>query len=338
MSKTSNVLFLCTGNTARSILAEGILRKDGAGRFVSFSAGSQPKGVVNPYAVKTLEQFGYPRDGYRSKSWDELALPGAPRMDFIFTVCDNAAGEACPVWPGHPAVAHWGVEDPAAVDGSDADKERAFAKAFRQLRQRITAFIDLPVEELDGADLKRRLGAIGGAVSIRAAHGRDVAAITAIYAEHVLGGTGTFDTVPRTEAATLSKLEECQRHAWPFLVAERDGMVLGYAYATQFRDRSAYAHACENSIYVKADQTGGGIGSLLLGRLCDESERVGFRQMIAVVGGGEAASVALHESQGFRISGRMTSVGRKFGRWLDTVYLQRSLGAGDKLPPPVEPK
>ena len=126
-----NVLFLCTGNTARSIMAEGILRKDGAGRFRSFSAGSQPKGIVNPFALKVLGSFGYPTDGYRSKSWEEFAAPGAPVMDFVFTVCDSAAGEACPVWPGQPMTAHWGIEDPAAVEGSDVQKEAAFNHAFR---------------------------------------------------------------------------------------------------------------------------------------------------------------------------------------------------------------
>lgn len=156
-----NVLFLCTGNTARSVLAEGILRKDGAGRFRSFSAGSQPKGVVNPFALKTLAAHGYPADGYRSKSWDEFAAAGAPRMDFIFTVCDNAAGEVCPIWPGHPTSAHWGVEDPAAVDGPDAVKDAAFDTAFHHLRDRITAFLALPVESLDRMTLQSRLRDIG---------------------------------------------------------------------------------------------------------------------------------------------------------------------------------
>ena len=129
-----NVLFLCTGNTARSILAEGILRKDGAGRFVSFSAGSHPKGVINPHALKTLEAFNYPTDDFRSKNWEEFAGPDAPKMDFVFTVCDNAAGEACPVWPGQPMTAHWGIEDPAAVEGSDIEKQKAFNLAFRYLK------------------------------------------------------------------------------------------------------------------------------------------------------------------------------------------------------------
>jgi arsenate reductase len=156
-----NVLFLCTGNTARSILAEGILRKDGAGRFNAYSAGSQPKGTVNLLALKALESYGYPASGYRSKSWDEFATPDAPKMDFVFTVCDSAAGEACPVWPGHPATAHWGIEDPAAVEGSDLEKERAFVQAFQYMRDRIDAFINLPLASLDPVSLQARLREIG---------------------------------------------------------------------------------------------------------------------------------------------------------------------------------
>ena len=133
-----NVLFLCTGNTARSILAESILRKDGAGRFRAFSAGSHPKGAVNPFALKVLESIDYPTEGLRSKSWDEFAAPGAPEMDFVFTVCDNAAGEVCPVWPGQPMTAHWGIEDPAAVEGTDLEKERAFVRRSATSRTRIT--------------------------------------------------------------------------------------------------------------------------------------------------------------------------------------------------------
>ena len=156
-----NVLFLCTGNTARSILAEAILRKDGAGRFNAFSAGSQPKGIVNPFALKVLEGLGYPTDGFRSKSWQEFSGVDAPVMDFIFTVCDSAAGEACPVWPGHPASAHWGIEDPAAVEGTDIDKERAFVQAARFLKNRISAFLALPMASLDEVALSHRLREIG---------------------------------------------------------------------------------------------------------------------------------------------------------------------------------
>ncbi len=156
-----NVLFLCTGNTARSVLAEGILKKDGAGRFNAFSAGSQPKGTVNPFALKVLEAHGYPTDGFRSKSWDEFAADGAPVMDFIFTVCDSAAGEACPVWLGHPATAHWGIEDPAAVEGTDIEKEAAFNTAFRLMKNRISLFTALPFASLDQASLANRLRDIG---------------------------------------------------------------------------------------------------------------------------------------------------------------------------------
>ena len=156
-----NVLFLCTGNTARSVLAEGILRKDGGGRFNAYSAGSQPKGIINPFALKVLGAFGYPTDGYRSKNWDEFAVPSAPVMDFIFTVCDSAAGEACPVWPGHPMTAHWGIPDPAAVEGTDIEKEAAFVTAFKQMRNRIGVFTALPMTSIDAMSLKAKLREIG---------------------------------------------------------------------------------------------------------------------------------------------------------------------------------
>lgn len=156
-----NVLFLCTGNSARSIMAEGILAKDGAGRFRAFSAGSQPKGEVNPYALKTLAAYGYPAEGFSSKSWDAFAGPSAPEMHFVFTVCDSAAGESCPFWPGHPATAHWGIEDPASVEGTDVDRQRAFNEAFRFLRNRIGLFLALPLADLDATLLGTRLHEIG---------------------------------------------------------------------------------------------------------------------------------------------------------------------------------
>lgn len=165
-----NVLFLCTGNSARSILAESILNKDGSGRFRAFSAGSQPKGTVNPFALKVLESFDYPTKGFRSKSWEEFATAQAPVMDFVFTVCDNAAGEACPVWPGQPMTAHWGIEDPAAVEGTDIQKQAAFVAALRYLRNRISVFTALPVASLDRASLRAKLIEIGqsaGATSPR---------------------------------------------------------------------------------------------------------------------------------------------------------------------------
>lgn len=156
-----NVLFLCTGNSARSILAEAILNHAGGGRFRAFSAGSQPGGRVNPFAIELLEQQGLPAAELRSKSWDEFAAAGAPAFDFIITVCDNAAGEVCPVWPGKPTTAHWGIADPAAVQGSDDDKRRAFRQAFAEMNRRISLFVSLPLARLDAAAIKRELDQIG---------------------------------------------------------------------------------------------------------------------------------------------------------------------------------
>ena len=156
-----NVLFLCTGNSARSILAESLVNHWGRGKFVGYSAGSHPQGAVHPIALELLKQMKLPADGLRSKSWDEFAAPGAPRLDFVFTVCDNAAGEMCPLWPGQPMTAHWGIEDPAAVQGSDTGKWLAFRAAFRELEQRIKVFTSLPIGSLDGSKLQERLNAIG---------------------------------------------------------------------------------------------------------------------------------------------------------------------------------
>jgi arsenate reductase len=159
--KIYNVLFLCTGNSARSILAESIMGKDGNDRFRAFSAGSQPKGKVNPFALSVLNSFGYPSDGARSKSWEEFAMPDAPVMDFVFTVCDSAAGESCPVWPGQPMTAHWGIEDPATVEGTDIQKEAAFVAAFRYLKNRISVFTNLPLASIDRLSLGTKLREIG---------------------------------------------------------------------------------------------------------------------------------------------------------------------------------
>jgi arsenate reductase len=156
-----NVLFLCTGNSARSILAEAALRKDGAGRFNAYSAGSRPKGVVNPFALKVLERLEYPIDGLRSKNWEEFSGPNVPAMDFVFTLCDDAARETCPVWPGQPMTAHWGIEDPAAVEGTDIEKEAAFVAAARYVRNRISAFVNLPIKSLDKLSLTAKLREIG---------------------------------------------------------------------------------------------------------------------------------------------------------------------------------
>src|SRR5580700_7454226 len=156
-----NVLFLCTGNSARSIIAEAILNKLAAGRFRAYSAGSQPKGQLNPHAISLLQGLGYDLSGFRSKLWQEFARPGAPVMDFVFTVCDNAAGEACPIWPGQPMTAHWGIEDPAEVEGTDIQKEAAFVAALRYLKNRIAVFTSLPLGSIDRLSLGTRLRDIG---------------------------------------------------------------------------------------------------------------------------------------------------------------------------------
>lgn len=164
-----NVLFLCTGNSARSILAESILNGMGAARFKAYSAGSHPKGQVHPFALELLERANLPTDGLRSKSWDEFAKEGAPKLDFVFTVCDQAAQEQCPYWPGQPVTAHWGLPDPAAATGSEALQRLAFADAFRMLSNRISIFVSLPLKSLDTISLQHRLDAIGKTVPTAAA-------------------------------------------------------------------------------------------------------------------------------------------------------------------------
>ncbi len=156
-----NVLFLCTGNSARSVMGESILNAMGAGLFKAYSAGSHPTGRVNPYAIELLQRNRMPTERLRSKNWDEFAAPGAPHLDFVFTVCDQAASEMCPVWPGQPMTAHWGVPDPAAVDGTDDEKRKAFIAAYRLLSRRISLFVSLPLNKLDGLALKNRLDEIG---------------------------------------------------------------------------------------------------------------------------------------------------------------------------------
>ena len=159
--KTYNVLFLCTGNSARSILAEAILNNEGGGRFKAFSAGSRPKGEVNPHALKELEALGYPSTGFSSKSWDVFVEPGAPRMDFVFTVCDSAAGEACPYWPGTPMTAHWGFPDPSHVEGDDVAKRVAFARTAQAIAHRLRLFLSLPMDKLDRLSLQNEMRALG---------------------------------------------------------------------------------------------------------------------------------------------------------------------------------
>ncbi|WP_395175400.1 arsenate reductase ArsC [Roseibium alexandrii] len=162
--KAYNVLFLCTGNSARSIMAEAILNRDGRGRFKAFSAGSTPSGSVRPEAFALLGKMNYKTEEVRSKSWDEFAAPDAPVMDFVFTVCDNAAKESCPVWPGQPMSAHWGVPDPVAVEGNETERQLAFAEAFRMLSNRISIFTSLPLTSLDKLSLQKKLDEIGSAI------------------------------------------------------------------------------------------------------------------------------------------------------------------------------
>ena len=159
--KSYNILFLCTGNSARSIMAEALVSSMSQGRFHGYSAGSNPGGTVHPFAIEKVEETGYPLENLRSKSWDEFARPDAPRMDFIITVCDNAAGEACPVWPGHPASAHWSFEDPAAVQGSDAQKRAAFGRIFRQILARMNTFLALPMDKLEKHAIQQEIRKIG---------------------------------------------------------------------------------------------------------------------------------------------------------------------------------
>jgi len=160
-----NVLFLCTGNSARSILAEAYLNAAGKGRFAAYSAGSHPGGKVNPFALELLQKNRIDTAGLRSKSWDEFARPGAPALDFVFTVCDNAAGEVCPLWPGQPISAHWGVQDPAAVEGTEDVRRKAFLRAFSELSTRINLLLNLPIDKLDRLVLKKKLQDIGRAGS-----------------------------------------------------------------------------------------------------------------------------------------------------------------------------
>ena len=161
--KVYNVLFVCTGNSARSILAEALLNSRGRGQFVGHSAGSHPTGTVNPFALQTLQTLRIPTDGFRSKNWDEFAQPGAPALDFVFTVCDNAAGEVCPVWPGQPMTAHWGVPDPAAFEGNDAEKASVFMSTAVTLKRRIELMLSLPIERLDPLAIQREITDIGKA-------------------------------------------------------------------------------------------------------------------------------------------------------------------------------
>lgn len=165
MTQAKQVLFLCTGNSARSVMAEALLNFHGMGRFKAYSAGSHPSGAINPFTIDTLKIAKMPVDGLRSKSWDEFSAPGAPKLDFVFTVCDNAAGEVCPAWPGQPMTAHWGFPDPVVFQGADIEKRAFFQEIFRQIRTRIELFISLPLQSLDQLSLQRKLDEMGGKIA-----------------------------------------------------------------------------------------------------------------------------------------------------------------------------
>lgn len=272
-----NVLFLCTGNTARSILAESILRKEGAGRFNAFSAGSQPKGQVNPFALKVLAALDYPTDGLRSKPWDEFASPGAPVMDFVFTVCDSAAGEMCPIWPGQPMTAHWGIEDPAAVEGSDIEKERAFSMAARYLKNRVGAFLNLPMDAIDGMALRRHLQRIGSAEGA-----------TQLALLPIDGVAPELHAALTAEKLPVDDLAEAGRR---FFRVIRGGATVGYAgYELHGSD------ALLRSIVVLPDHKGHGIGETTLRLLIGEAARVGARRGYLIT----MSAAPFFEKQGFR--------------------------------------
>lgn len=275
-ARVYNVLFLCTGNTARSILAESILRKEGAGRFNAFSAGSQPKGRVNPFALKVLAALDYPLDGLRSKPWDEFALPGAPVMDFVFTVCDGAAGEMCPIWPGQPMTAHWGIEDPAAVEGSDIEKERAFSTAARFLKNRIGAFLSLPMGSIDGMALRRHLRQIGSSEGA-----------TELTLQAIDGLAPELHAALAAEKLPVDDLTDADRR---FFRVTRGGATVAYAgYELHGSDTLL------RSIVVMPDQKGRGVGETTLRLLIEEATRAGARQGYLIT----TSAASFFEKQGF---------------------------------------
>lgn len=276
-----NVLFLCTGNTARSILAESILRKEGAGRFNAFSAGSQPKGQVNPFALKVLAALDYPTDGLRSKPWDEFASPGAPVMDFVFTVCDSAAGEMCPIWPGQPMTAHWGIEDPAAVAGNDIEKERAFTTAARYLKNRIVAFLNLPMDSIDGMVLRRHLRRIGSAEGA-----------TQLALLPIDGGAPELRVALAAEQLPVDDLAEAGRR---FFRVIRGGATVGFAGYELHGDA-----ALLRSIVVLPDHKGRGIGEATLRLLIEEASQAGARRGYLIT----LSAAPFFEKRGFTPVGR----------------------------------
>lgn len=274
-----NVLFLCTGNTARSVLAESILQKDGAGRFRAFSAGSQPKGNVNQFALKVLAAMDYPTDHFRSKSWDEFAVPGAPVMDFVFTVCDSAAGEACPVWPGQPMTAHWGIEDPAAVQGSDLEKERAFSEAARFMKSRISAFLSLPVATIDKLALQnelKKIGALAGAtaLTLEAIDGNAIDLKTALDAARL----PTDDLQEPGRSFFRIKRGEATVGFGGYELHAEDALLRSLVIAPDLRGRGAGRYAAK-LILKRASEDGARSAYLLTESAAPFFEKVGFTRI-----------------------------------------------------------
>lgn len=267
-----NVLFLCTGNSARSILAESILRKEGDGRFKAYSAGSQPKGAVNPVALKVLAAMDYPTDGLRSKAWDEFAMAGAPVMDFVFTVCDDAAGEACPIWPGQPMTAHWGIEDPASVEGTDIEKERAFSTAALYMKNRIGAFLSFPMESIDRMAL-RRIGRGEGATELT-----------------LLPIEGSAPELRQALAAENLPIDDLTEDGRRFFRMLRGAATVGFGgYELLGED------ALLRSLVITPANKGQGLGEAALGLLIEQARQEGARQGYLLT----MSAAPFFESQGF---------------------------------------
>ena len=322
-----NVLFLCTGNSARSILAEALLNHRGKGRFRAFSAGSFPKGQVHPLALQLLQSTNLPTEGLRSKSWNEFAAPGAPAIDFVITVCDNAAGEACPVWPGKPVTAHWGVADPAAVAG-DAQQGVAFRKALGELEARVNLFVNIPIESLDRLALQQAVRDIGQAdqrpVTLRRATLADAPACLAIYRPFVETTAVSFEEVVPSVEEFAGRIED-SLSTWTWLVAEHDGRCIGYAYGHSHRARAAYRWSVEVTIYVDSDHRRQGVGRQLYEQLFADLAQLGYCNAFAGITQPNESSMALHRAVGFEYIGTFKSVGRKFDRWHDVAWFQRKL-------------
>ncbi len=270
MSRVFNVLFLCTGNSARSILAESLMNHWGKGRFRGFSAGSFPKGTVHPLALELLRGLDLPSDGFRSKSWNEFAAPDAPPMNFVITVCDQAAGETCPVWPGHPIVAHWGVPDPAAVTGSEKERRQAFQDAFTALERRVKALVDSPLEKLDRAAAERALRAIGGTASTNQ---REANVTAHLYDtdELPIGERAPLAALLASAALPTVDIDMTPGRFWRFRDARGD---VGFAGL-----EVCGADALLRSVVVPPERRGQGHGRAILAWMLDQAARLAVHRV-----------------------------------------------------------